>query len=132
MAIVVVTAFAAIWEHRKYGIWWVWSHWLVLLSFASLIPLANWLRFVPSAVEWSQDGCNIEARRRGRLSFRWEQLERFETGGLFVLQFAGPARFHVLTGAFERKQWQEFQDFLITNFPEKRYSTWKRPWPGWR
>jgi len=89
------------------------------------MPTFVCLAFVPRRIEWSEAEFKIQTRFRQARTFPWERLCAYGNGrGVFLLEFNDCQTFQIYAGAFQNKQWQEFQTFLERNHPDKKNSYW--------
>ena len=97
------------------------SVWLSYGAPLLLVAAAICCFMIPQRIEWSESGMVIQTRFRGRRSFDWDQLYAYgPVKGGFDLKFNGATFYLIYSCAFDPEQWREFEEFLSTNYPEKK------------
>jgi hypothetical protein len=88
-----------------------------------LAPILVWFLFVPRLLEYSKEEINLRLFL-GEGSYSWKSLEAYGPGrGVFMLQFTGHfGAYQILSSAYPSAEWSSFQNFLETQFPDKKRS----------
>ena len=100
--------------------------WVPFTILFVVVPTAVFLSCVPRHLEWSSSEFSVRTHWR-TYTFPWERLEAFGySRGLFWIRFAGTSAFHIYPRAFQRPEWQAFEQFLNSHYSDRRAKFWSR------
>ncbi|MBB6244271.1 hypothetical protein [Rhodanobacter sp. MP1X3] len=135
-AILVLATIGYLWQGYGEGDWWTRDYIFSMLIPIAIAPLAVWLMFVPSQLEFSDSQIIIKFRFRPLYELSWSNLKYYGSGqSVFMIQFVGYGTFQIFPQAFHRSDWLLLKNFLSSTFPEKKASgyignrmfKWPRP-----
>jgi len=135
-AILVLAVIVYFWQGYGEGDWWTRDYIFSMFIPVAIGPVAVWLMFVPSQLEFSESHIGIKFRFRPLYALSWSDLKYYGAGqSVFMIQFAGCGTFQIFPQAYSRGDWLLLRNFLLSTFPEKKasgyignqMSKWPRP-----
>jgi hypothetical protein len=122
LALAVIAYF---WQGYRENHWWTRDYILTMLIPFVIVPLAVWLMFVPSQLEFSDSQITIKFPFRPLHTFSWSDLHYYGAGpNVFMIQFAGVGTFQIFPQAYRRSDWRMLKNFLSSTFPDKKASAY--------
>jgi len=100
---------------------------------AAFLGVGVCVMFTPREIIWDEDGISLRVIFPRSGEYTWRQLEAYSTWGgrfsAFLLKLEGMQSYQIVPVCFRAKEWQAFQSFLRTRFPEKKTWIWFGPIP---
>jgi hypothetical protein len=123
--LLLVTAFAALFEHHRTGHWWSLAYFASLLVPFTVIIVFVWFALVPRSIELDDDELSIVRwwDSDSYVSIPLGDLQYYMQGSTtFMIQRTGESAYQVYPGAFRSDSWDAFIHALETRFPERKAS----------
>jgi hypothetical protein len=105
------------------GITWGLGNIVVFVIPTIFMVTGVWFAFVPSWFQYSDNEISLRTLLR-QGTHAWDMLDAYGPGpNVFMIQFKGDGgAYQIFPGAYSRKDWQAFKNFLETRFPDQKTS----------
>ncbi len=91
------------------------------------------IMFTPRELSWNEEKISLRVNFPKSGEYIWFQLEAYSSWSgrfvTFLLKFEGMQSYQIVPVCFRSEDWQAFQSFLRTRFPEKKTWLWFGPIP---